>query len=143
MIMLLMILGWDKRATALVPASYRVELKAYFDRGELTLSKSKQHRLEEVAGHLDDFSSAVIYIVAHGDAEPSAASTDREQLMAHARAQSVGAIFARRADPSVQQMRIETEPIHDVTEVGLVEIVISGFCRQGYAACDEHWRSHE
>jgi len=140
--MLLMILGWDTRATALVPASYRVELKTYFDRGELTLLKSKQRRLEELAGNLNDFSSAVVCIVAHGDAQPNAAATDQEQSMARARAraQSVGAIFARQSDLSVDQMRIETEPVHDVTEVGLVEIVISGFCRQGYAACDEHWR---
>jgi outer membrane protein OmpA-like peptidoglycan-associated protein len=141
--MLLTILGWDTQATALVPASYRVELRTYFDGGAQTLPKSKQHRLEELAGNLADFSSAVVYIVAHGDEQPNTAVTDQEQLLARARAQSVGTIFARRADPAAVQMRIEAESVHDATEVGLVEIAIAGYCRNGYAACDEHWRSHK
>ena len=140
LLMLLIMACWHSRSMALTPASYRVKLEAHFDKGAVALPNFQRNRLEELAEHVDDFSSAQIYVVAYGDGEQGDTPIDREDLIGRARANSVSTIFARRADPSSQQIHTLTVPVKDSTQAGLVEIVISGVCREGFATCDEHWR---
>ena len=137
-----LIIGWNSQSIALTPVSYRVELETHFDEGALELPQAKQHRLEELADYLDDFSSARIYVVAYGDVEVGDGASGKEAAMGRARANFVSAIFTKRADPTLEPINVETEPIRELSQAGLVKIAIKGICRHGIAACDEHWRGH-
>ena len=71
----LAMLAWHCQSMALLPASYEVDVKVRFDRGEFELSEPKQREFERLAEHLDDLKSAVVYIVAHGDSQGDDAAT--------------------------------------------------------------------
>jgi hypothetical protein len=139
LLMLLVMACWHSHSMALTPASFRVKLEAHFDKGAVALPNPQRNRLEELAEHVDDFSSAQIYVVAYGDGEQDDTASDQEDLIGRARANFVSTIFARRSDPSSEQIHTFTIPVKDSTQAGLVEIVISGVCREGFATCDAHW----
>ncbi|WCM21772.1 hypothetical protein NDK50_10105 [Paraburkholderia bryophila] len=126
---------------AVVPASYEVDIKVRFNRGEFELPEPKQHELEKLAAHLDDFKSAVIYIVAHGDSQGGDAATADESRLGSLRSGVISAIFSRRAISPSEQIHTYTEPVMDTEHDRLVEVVIKGYCGSDYTTCVEHWRA--